>query len=117
MHVLPSPLAPNGFQHLMAASVLGGFNARPKVILKYCNSFKVVFCKWVSCLFKPIAPRFMRLVSTGSVPYVGVYDHILESGDAYSGPNLAKMASNYANRLKSSFWSASSSWIYGKTGE
>ena len=32
LHVIPVVVKPNSFQHLQAATVLGGFNARPKVL-------------------------------------------------------------------------------------
>ena len=63
--------------------------------------------------FQPRAPFYVRVVLTGLDPYVGVYDHIVESMDQFGGQNLAKLASNYAHRLKSSFWATSSSWLYG----
>ena len=61
-----------------------------------------------------MAPRYIRFISAGSGPYSAVYDHVL-GGDPYAGGlNLTKMAHNYASRLKSSFWSASSSFLYGQ---
>ncbi|XP_075245962.1 rab3 GTPase-activating protein non-catalytic subunit-like isoform X2 [Convolutriloba macropyga] len=100
--MLPQVIEPTAFEHLQTASILGGHNATPKT----------------NC------PRFVRFVSAGCGPYLAVYDHILPNpSSALVNPlaalnsSVSRVASDYAHRLRNSFWSAASSALAGYTGQ
>ena len=87
--------------------------------------YTVFFRTIIECfVFQTNCPRFVRFVSAGCGPYLAVYDHILPNpSSALVNPlaalnsSVSRVASDYAHRLRNSFWSAASSALAGYTGQ